>query len=312
MLISIILATRNRADHLARAISSVCTPENLSFYDWEIIVVDNGSSDRTNQLCQEFKTLFPSHFFYLEEKKPGKSNAVNTALHTAHGKFIALIDDDVICQKNYLQCIRMVVRNGFTDVAQGRIFVDYHSERPVWFDEDECFDQMMLLSDMGEEPIELGRSLWGANVLIPMAAFAKVGGYCPELGAGANGFGEDAELGNRLRTSGYRLIYVPQIVVRHQVCEERLSALYVLKRSFAIGRCGAYYSPMPATSVWRYGVYAIKEAVFSLPSFFWNLAQGRKGKAIRQACQQLERIGLVVQLWRFRKSGPPRLTIPQI
>lgn len=312
LLISIILATRNRADDLARTIASICTPENLLSSDWEVIVVDNGSSDRTNLLCQELEASFPQKFRFLVERMPGKSNAVNSGFRTAAGEYLALIDDDVICQPDYLESIRNMVRDGFSDIAQGRVFVDYRSKRPTWFDEDRYFDQMMLLSDLGDAPCDLGRSLWGANVLLPFAAIEKVGGYCPELGAGANGFGEDAELGNRLRRANYRLVYAPQIVVRHQVSGERLNAEYVLRRSFEIGRCSAYYSPAPSISLWMYGLFAIKEATFRIPSILWSLAKGRLGKAIRHGCGELQRIGLVTQLLRFRKTGPPRLTIPAI
>jgi glucosyl-dolichyl phosphate glucuronosyltransferase len=312
LLISIILATRNRADDLARAISSICTPGNLLAADWELIVVDNGSSDRTKLLCCEFQASYPRHFRLLVETARGKSNAVNAGLRIAVGEFIALIDDDVICQPDYMESIRSTVRDGFSDIAQGRIFVDYHSKRPAWFDEDKYFDQMMLLSDLGDEPCELGRSLWGANVIMPFAAIAKVGGYCPELGAGANGFGEDAELGNRLRRANYRLVYVPEIVVRHQVSGERLGPGYILRRSFEIGRCSAYYSPFPIVPIWRYGLYALKEAVFRTPSILWALAKGRRGMAIRKGCDQLQRIGWVIQMWRFRKTGPPPLTVPVI
>ena len=312
LLISIILATRNRAEDLARAVASVCTTENLHARDWELIVIDNGSTDRTNALCQELSTSFPQHFRFLTETRPGKSNAVNTGFGIASGEYLALLDDDVVCQPDYLQSVRQTVKKGMTNVAQGRIFVDYHSKRPAWFDEDRYFDQMMLLTDFGEEPRELGRSLWGANVIIPFEAIRKVGGYCPELGAGANGFGEDAELGNRLRGAGYRLVYAPQIIVRHQVSRERLSAGYIMKRCFQIGRCSAYYNPAPQTPLWRYALFAIKQGIFRVPSIVWAFIKGMPGKAIRMGCNELERIGLVTQMWAFRKNGPPPLTIPVV
>jgi GT2 family glycosyltransferase len=237
---------------------------------------------------------------------------MNAGFRIARGEYVALLDDDVICQPDYLEGIRGTVRNGFSDIAQGRIFVDYLGTRPRWFDEDKYFDQMMLLSDLGDMPCDLGRSLWGANVIMPYAAIAKVGGYCPELGAGANGFGEDAELGNRLRRASYRLVYVPHIVVRHQVSGERLGPGYILRRSFEIGRCSAYYSAPPVVPLWRYGLYTMKEAVFRTPSILWALAKGRRGMAIRKGCDELQRIGSVIQMWRFRKTGPPPLTIPVI
>lgn len=226
---------------------------------------------------------------------------------------IALIDDDVICRADYLDGIRAVYQGEGRDAAQGRVFVDYHGKRPAWFDDDEYFDQMMLLTDMGDERCELKRSLWGVNMVVPASAIEKAGGFCPELGAGATiSFGEDAEFDHRLRKAGVRVIYTPEIVVRHQVSPERLSALYILRRSFKIGLCGAYYCPGPTVSLPRFSLYATKELVFILPSVAWDLCRARWGKAIRKVCCQLERIGSVWQHWWFRLHGTPSLTIPAV
>jgi|ERR1700730_8136359 len=312
MFITIIIATRNRATDLARTVLSICTRKNLQFSDWEVIVVDNGSTDRTNEVCREYGKSFPRHFRYIEEKKLGKSNAVNTAFQSASGDVVAMIDDDVICQSDYLEGIRNVFSSGFSEIVQGRIFVDYHSKRPKWFKQDVYFDQMMLLSDLGDQRCELQRSLWGANIVVPAAAIAKVGGFCPELGAGANGFGEDAEFDHRLRHAGYRIIYSPEIVVRHQVTSERLNIKFVLSRSLKIGLCSASYSPPPRVALSRYTLYLIKCILLEVPLMVVDLGRSQRGRAIRRACAQLQQIGFVAQHWRFKIYGQPRLNIPSI
>jgi glycosyltransferase involved in cell wall biosynthesis len=313
MFISVVIATKNRANDLKRTLTSLFTPANLARLDWEVLVIDNGSTDRTNQVCLDFRNTFTTHFRFLIENKPGKSNALNTGFQAVSGDVIAFLDDDVICRTDYLDGIRMVYQGGGKNAAQGRVFVDYHGKRPAWFDEDEYFDQMMLLTDMGDERCELKRSLWGVNMVVPASAIEKAGGFCPELGAGATiCFGEDAEFDHRLRKVGVRVIYAPEIVVRHQVSLERLSVLYVFTRSFKIGLCSAHYSPGPTVSLPRFSLYATKELVFILPSVALDLCRSRWGMAIRKVCCELERIGFVWQHWRFRLYGTPSLTIPAV
>jgi glycosyltransferase involved in cell wall biosynthesis len=310
MFISVVLATRNRAGALRRTLESIFTASNLASPDWEAVVIDNGSTDGTVGVCGEFKERSADHFVSLVEIKPGKSNALNTGFRASRGDIIALIDDDVICQDDYLNQIRKVFASGFSGVVQGRVFVDYLGKRPDWFDE--YFDQMMLLNDLGEERCALKRSLWGVNAALPAAAIEKAGGFCLELGAGAIGFGEDAEFDHRLRRAGYRVFYTPEIVVRHQVSTERLSIRYVLERSYQIGRCGAYYDPPPPVPLPRFTAYVTKEFMLALPIVVVDLAFGRRGKAARRLGEELKRVGNVVQHWIFKFQGRPALTVPPI
>ena len=313
MFISIVIASKNRAKELERTLLSLLTDENLANSDWEVVVIDNGSSDQTSHVCTSFARSFPKHFRFLRESLPGKSNALNTGFRAISADIIALIDDDVLCQADYLHGIRSAYQGGKNIAAQGRVFVDYHGKRPAWFDDDEYFDQMMLLTDLGDQQCELSRSPWGVNMVVPASAIEKSGGFCPQLGAGVRiCFGEDAEFGRRLRNSGLSVMYMPEIVVRHQVSLERLSVTYVLKRGFKIGLCSAFYSPAPKVSLSRLSLYAVKELLFALPSVAWDLCGARWGRAIRKTCGQLERIGFVWQHWQIRLHGAPLFTIPEV
>jgi len=88
--VSIILATLNRSYFLARAIESVIAQ---TMVDWELLVVDNGSTDGTEKLIREFKKKDP-RIRYLLEAERGISCARNSGIQEAKGEWIAFIDDD--------------------------------------------------------------------------------------------------------------------------------------------------------------------------------------------------------------------------
>jgi len=90
LLVSIIIPTYNRANLLPTAILSVI---NQTYQSWELIIVDDGSTDNTKQIVEEFiKKDSRIKYFYQENK--GQPFAMNTGIKLSKGKFIAFLDDD--------------------------------------------------------------------------------------------------------------------------------------------------------------------------------------------------------------------------
>ena len=74
--LSVLIATRDRAGSLARTLDSLVAQE-ISGLDWELLVVDNGSSDETPAVLARFAKTLP--LFALAELRPGKNRALNRA-----------------------------------------------------------------------------------------------------------------------------------------------------------------------------------------------------------------------------------------
>src|SRR4051812_21029824 len=87
--ISVIIATRNRADSLRRLLPRLRAMSPA--LDWELIVADNGSSDDTAQLLAGMSGLLRA----VHEPVPGKSRALNRAMAAAKGELLVFTDDDV-------------------------------------------------------------------------------------------------------------------------------------------------------------------------------------------------------------------------
>ncbi len=84
MKISVILCTHNRCQSLAKALNSLAALTLPESVEWEVLVVDNNSSDGTREVVQrDFCGRYPGRFRYLFEPQPGKSYALNAGIRQA-------------------------------------------------------------------------------------------------------------------------------------------------------------------------------------------------------------------------------------
>src|SRR5437773_274805 len=103
--VTIILCTYNRCESLAKSLTSIASlrmPESL---EWEVLVVDNNSSDGTREVVGDFCRRYPGRFRYLFEPKQGLSSARNAGVVEARGDIVAFIDDDAIAQPTWLHSL---------------------------------------------------------------------------------------------------------------------------------------------------------------------------------------------------------------
>lgn len=309
MFVSVLICTRNRSKSLRRTLDSLFCASNLSAPDWEVIVVEYKSTDDTGEICRQWMRKLPTHLKFLSEERPGKSNAMNTAFAAARGDILAMTDDDVVVAPDYVQAIRMVFNQYRADGAQGRILLDCEGGRPAWMDDRMAL--FMSLQDHGDQVLEWNRDMSGTNMVVRTEIARKVGGFAPQLGAGTEvGFAEDTEFSFRLLRAGSRLIYAPQILVRHQIPRERLTRAFFRKRYFGRGRSLAYLESPPGP-LWRVGIYVAKELVLGELKAAWHLCAGRPAQALRFQCDARQQAGFLWQHWHFKRGMPPQPFAPQ-
>ena len=297
MFITVLICTHNRADSLRLTLQSILTPRNLEAADWEMIVVRDAESDQpTAELCAKLSREVPSHLRCLVQEKKGKSNAMNAGMAFAKGDVLAMTDDDVLCAPDYLQGIRDVFSQYSADGVQGRVLLDCDGGRPPWLDR--YFAAFMSERDYGDQVLPWDENLAGTNMVVRAEAARRVGGYNPELGAGAVGFYEDSEFSQRLRNAGCRLIYAPQIMVRHQLPRERLTKGFLRERFFRMGRSDAYLRPLPAP-LWRFGLYALRELLLKETEALGLRVRGQAALALRRQCEARAQLGFFLQHWRM-------------
>jgi glucosyl-dolichyl phosphate glucuronosyltransferase len=228
--VSVVVCTYNRCDLLVRALESLehQEPPELSY---EVLVVDNNSSDHTRDVTQRFVENNPGRFRYIFEPKQGLSYARNTGIANARAENIAFTDDDVRVSPNWVSRIKA----GFTaepgaDFLGGKVLPDWSGEPPVWLTR--AHWAPLALLDYGDETfyVDAARpvSLIGANCAFRKKAFNEVGVFRADFQRVKDGVGslEDHELLLRLWRAGRKGVYLPDVVVNAEVQAERLQKKY--------------------------------------------------------------------------------------
>lgn len=290
--VSVLIATRNRADSLGAALASLFTDLNVGVSGWEVVVADNGSTDATGEVCREFAARFPDRFRWLVDPRQGKSNALNSGLLETRGEVIAMTDDDVLCAPDFIAEIRRVFSDPSIDSAQGRVLLDWQGGEPTWLDE--IAKQLMSLRDYGDQMFDWDDNLSGCNMVVRREAALDVGGFAAELGPGTIGIAEDSEFSIRLREAGYRAVYAPSILVHHQVPTGRVTPPFLRARYFGIGRSYAYYKGLHRP-VWRFGLYALKDALLGEFEALRLRRADDPAEAVRRQCASRQRLGFFWQ-----------------
>jgi len=237
--ISVILCTYNRCDILVMALESVAGSQMPDGVSWEVLVVDNNSKDKTREVIEQFVSRFPGRFRYVFEPRPGKSNALNSAIQNSQAPILAFMDDDVQVEPDWLQKLTRIFEN-FTYIGSGgRIFPEKGFVPQPWLDSSVRYALAPLaMFDLGPEAGELKEPPFGTNMAFRREAFSRYGEFRRDLGPqpGSEIRSEDTEFGMRLLLGGERLWYEPAAVVYHAVSQQRLKQAYFLKWWYGKGR----------------------------------------------------------------------------
>ena len=284
---------------MAKALESVAASALPDSITWDVLAVDNNSNDQTREVIENFCHRYPGRVRYMFVPEPGKSHALNAALKETDAEVVAFTDDDVLFTHDYVRSIRTVFTSFPIDAAQGRVVLDCEAGWPKWLDETHA--SMADYRDFGQEVAPLKGTLCGTNMIVRKELFEQVGGFSPELGPGGIGVFEDTEISLRMRDRGYRLLYAPQILIRHQWARDRLTKAFIRKRMFLHGRVNAFYDDLPV-SLGRFGLYVVKEGVLKELQALWHLWMDRPAMALHCQCEALEHAGFLYQHWLFRRG----------
>ncbi|MGH9689645.1 MAG: glycosyltransferase [Candidatus Acidiferrales bacterium] len=232
--ITIIICTHNRANKLRRTLEAVL---DLDFpaQDYEVIVVDNGSTDGTAQVCHDMEGRFRGRLQIIHEPVPGAGRARNTGLHAARGSLIACLDDDIIPRQDWLR----VIQNEFgadPDLAaiSGRVELLNPADLPMTIRRQT--DRIPFTS-----PGDAFVLFVGCNEVVRREVYTAIGFYDPDFGPGSRWrSSDDSDFIYRAWKAGDKLIYVPSLFVYHDHGRRTSEAGLKLRRDYAVGRGGFY------------------------------------------------------------------------
>jgi glucosyl-dolichyl phosphate glucuronosyltransferase len=253
MLTTVIVCTYNRCKMLEKALDSLVASALPTSFEWEVVVVDNNSSDQTRDVVEGFIQRYPGRFRYVFEPLQGVSYARNAGVRVSRGDVLAFMDDDVTVGPGWLSNITASLHRGDCVGVGGRIVPVWESEPPRWLPIERPHALAPFVEfDLGSEPGPLNRPPFGANMAFRKEVFEKYGGFRTDLGRCADKLlsNEDTEFGHRLLAAGERLRYEPSAIAHHPVPEERVRKLYLLSWWFGKGRADIAEFGIPAGTRW--------------------------------------------------------------
>ena len=237
--ISILVCTYNRSQTLGVAVESIVVQPLLQSIDWEIVVVDNNSTDQTRQMIEALQRRYPDRIRYVFESQQGISHARNTGIRESRGEILAFLDDDETASTDWLQNLTANLHTREWAGAGGRVVPPSSFLPPHWLSIKSSYVSGPLAAfDLGLEPGQLKEAPFGANMAFRREVFDRFGGFRTDLGRAGKSMisNEDTEFGRRLMAAGLRLRYEPSALTYHPVEETRLKKEYFLNWWFNKGR----------------------------------------------------------------------------
>ena len=243
--LSIAICTYNRADSLARTLQSFTEAKPIPAGEWELIVIDNCSTDATHAVAESFADRLPMRYDF--EPQQGLSNARNRVIAVSCGGLVVFTDDDILIGDSWLRAYHATLDNWLgADYFGGPIAPLFPEGKPAWLRD----ERMPLISglighyDLGPESrpyAERDMHPFGANFGLRRRLIDAVGPFDVELGVKgqAPGRAEEAEYFSRARGLGFAGRYLADARCGHCVQSSHLRLRYLYRYGIHKGLAAA-------------------------------------------------------------------------
>lgn len=247
--LSVIVPTRNRANNLNKFFESLLN-QTLSLRRFEVIVIDNGSTDDTREVCEEWKNKI-ENLRYIYNANPGLHIGRNNGYQQSVSEILVFADDDIIAMPTWLEAIYDgFIRRHDVVLIGGNDIPKFEVNPPKWVEELWITNNnIKMLLDysciiMGEEEREINPYyVFGCNFAIRKSVLNITQGFHPDGMPDEllcyRGDGESYVskwiLQNKLKT-----LFIPKASVYHVVSEKRLNLEYLKRIAYRNGISMAY------------------------------------------------------------------------
>lgn len=243
-LISVVIATYNRSESLAKVLEMFLAQVRDAAFDYELIVVDNNSKDSTKDTVASFAPRFEGRLQYIFEPKQGKSYALNQGIRVSRGAIIAFTDDDVLLDPMWLKEISMCFSKYACDGVGGRVLPIYPESTPQWVKENPSkISGGVVIYDQGADVVVHDPKRYpfiGANYAFRKEVFEDCGMFREDLVFSSRiALGEDLEFVRRLIKKGKRLYYCGKASLHHPVDLKRVQFATAARWAKALGNFDA-------------------------------------------------------------------------
>lgn len=249
MLLSVVIPTRNRADFLATALESIAD-QDLSPDQFEVLVIDNGSTDRTKDVVDEMRSRL-ANLRYFHAAEPGLHVGRHRGLQEASSDLLVFGDDDIHAEPTWLSAIARNFSDPNVAMVGGNNYPDFKGPVPSWLAKrwavpsqgGKLLDQLSISSlPEGQRAIS-PMMIWGCNFSIRKQVLLDAGGFHPDaMPAEQLQFRGDGEthVSRYVQEHGLSCVFDSDASVNHAVTPERMTLDYFRQRAFNQGVSDSY------------------------------------------------------------------------
>lgn len=227
--VSVIVCTRNRSQSLSRTLQSLRDLDISSPSGFELLIVDNSSTDDTMDVVKRFSATMPFDTLYVLESLKGLSHARNRGIRESSGDLIMFTDDDCLVDADWVKNAVTFFGNDMMKLVGGKVDLHNKDHLPLTVKESP-------FSEMLASPGLSFGFMHGANMAFGREIVRRIGVFDVRFGAGSKiQSAEDTEYVYRASTHGIPVMYEPSLRVRHDHGRNKLSEGYVIMRGYAVG-----------------------------------------------------------------------------
>ena len=244
ILLSVIIPTRNRCELLRGTLQSIIN-QTFSKEKFEVVIVDNGSTDNTKQIAESFDAKLP-HLTYYFDATPGLHVGRHHGYKLAKSEILVYADDDIEAFPTWLEGIWESFQDPKVMLVGGKNYPKWRKEAPLWIKNKwnqrnqygQCLAALSLI-DFGDEVKEIPAFfVYGCNFSVRKSIITATKGFHPDgFPFSMVEFRGDGEtyVDKFIEEHHYKAIYNPKASVYHIVTEDRLTLDYFKKRLFKAG-----------------------------------------------------------------------------
>ncbi len=236
-MISIIICTYNREQYIYQCLERLI--KNTCQTGWEIVLVNNNSTDGTTAECERFVADYqPTNYHYFVETQQGLSYARNRGIAEAKGDWLVFLDDDAFVETNYIERLQaQLLEHQDAGAFGGQITPLFEDGEPAWLNP--WAMGFVSAINKGEHACLFGRKEYpiGANMGIARSVIDRVGDFNTALGRTGNNLmgGEEKDIFGRIREAGFPIYYFPGIGVQHCIPARRTTREFIARLGEGVG-----------------------------------------------------------------------------
>ncbi|MEQ6341743.1 MAG: glycosyltransferase family 2 protein [Gammaproteobacteria bacterium] len=272
---------------------------------WEVIVVDNNSSDHTRQVVTEFIKDW-SALHYEFESQQGLSHARNRGIASAQGKVLLFTDDDVLPEPDWLETTLQGLEKYQAAACGGYIAPIWETQPPEWLTE-RFYGFLAIRTDRTDDyPItEASQAPFGANMAIRRAVFDRAGLFDTNRGRKGKvlASGEDGEMFERILAENLKAVFLGASRVHHKVEAFRLTKRYFRRWRFQTSRNIAQSSGVTGDRrLFGIPLYVFPQFLRAIVRMLWGYFTQPRDEAFNREIVVFHFLGMLHGLWKTRQQ----------